>query len=127
MCFEKIKSLEDALMHSKLPLEKPFDSVMSNDDATSSSHDMSTHRTMFVKPSMSIHHSHTTSGNKSKRYNSIPTCHYCGISGHMHPNCFQLHSQKLWDKEDVPREDSLVLKIKSGLKNKWTSNLYKCV
>jgi len=56
MFIEKIKSLEDALMHSKLPLEKPFDYVMSNGDATSSSHDMPTHRTMFVKPSMSIHH-----------------------------------------------------------------------
>jgi hypothetical protein len=92
------KSLEDALMHSKLPLEKPFDSVMSNDDATSSSHAMPTHRTMFVKPSISIHHTHTTSGNKGKRYNSIHTCHYCGITGHIRPICFQLRSQKPWDK-----------------------------
>jgi hypothetical protein len=50
---EKIKSLEDALMHTKLSLEKPLDFVMSNDDATSSSNAMSTHRIMFVKPSMS--------------------------------------------------------------------------
>jgi hypothetical protein len=108
---EKIKSLEDALMHSKLHLARPFDSIMSNDDATSSSHAMPTQRTMFVKPSMSIHHTHTTSGNKGKRYNSIPTCHFCGISGHIRPNCFQLLSQKPWDKEHVPREDE------HGIKN----------
>jgi hypothetical protein len=93
---KKIKSLEDALMHSKLPLEKPCDSVMSNDDVTSSSHAIPIHRTMFVKPSMSTHHPHTSSANK--RYNSIPICHYCGISGHIRPNCFQLRSQKPWDK-----------------------------
>jgi len=102
---KKIKSLEDALMHSKLPLEKPCDYVMSNDDATSSSHAMPIHRTMFVKPGMSTHHPHTSSGNKGKRYNSIPICHYYSISGHTHPNCFQLRSQKPWDKKHVPRDD----------------------
>jgi hypothetical protein len=65
---------------------------MSNDDATSSSHAMPIHRTMFVKPSMSTHHPHTSSGNKGKGYNSIPICHHCGISGHIFPNCFQLRS-----------------------------------
>jgi hypothetical protein len=89
---KKIKSLEDALMHSKLPLEKPCDYVMSN--ATSSSHAMPIHRTMFVKPGMSTHHSHASSRNKGKMYNSIPTCYYCGIIGHTHPNCFQIRSQK---------------------------------
>jgi hypothetical protein len=84
---------------------------MSNDDATSSSHAMRTYKTMFFKPSMSIHHTHTTRGNKGKRYNSIPpTCHYCGIRGHIHPNCFQLCFQKPWDKEHVPREDELGIK-----------------
>jgi hypothetical protein len=85
---KKIKSLEDALMHSKLPLEKPCDYVMSNNNATSSSHAMPIHRTMFVKPGMSTHHSHASSRNKGKRYNSIPTCYYCGIIGHTRPNCF---------------------------------------
>jgi hypothetical protein len=91
---KKMKSLEDALMHSKLPLEKPCDFDMSNDDATSSSHAMPIHRIMFVKPSMSTHHPHTSSGNKDKRYNSTPICQYCGIRGHIRPNSFQLHSQK---------------------------------
>jgi hypothetical protein len=57
---KKIKTLEDALMHSKLPLEKPCESVMSNNNVTSSSHAMPIHRTMFIKPGMSIHHSHGT-------------------------------------------------------------------
>jgi hypothetical protein len=33
---EKIKSLEDALMKSKLPMEKPFDSVLTIDSVASS-------------------------------------------------------------------------------------------
>jgi hypothetical protein len=35
---------------------------------------------------------------------SIPICHHCGISGHTCPNCFQIRSQKPWDKLNVPRE-----------------------
>jgi hypothetical protein len=53
---EKIKSLEDALMKSKLPLDKPFDSSFSIDNVASVSHAMSAHRTMFIKPSISKHH-----------------------------------------------------------------------
>jgi hypothetical protein len=79
---KKIKSLEDALMHSKPPLEKPCDYVMSNDNATSSSYTMHVHKTMFVKLGISTHHPQTSGRNKDKRYNSIPICHYCGISGH---------------------------------------------
>jgi hypothetical protein len=29
------------------------------------------------------------------------------ISGHIRPNCFQIRSQKLWDKLHVPREGEL--------------------
>jgi hypothetical protein len=46
-------------------------------------------------------------GIKVKRYNSIPICHHCGINGHTRPNCFQLRSQKPWDKKHVPRDDEL--------------------
>jgi len=53
---EKIKSLEDALMNSKLHLEKPLDSSLSIDSVASVSHAMLAYRTMFVKPSMSQHH-----------------------------------------------------------------------
>lgn len=99
MFIKKIKSFEDALMHSKLPLEKSCDYV------TSSSHAMPIHRTMFVKPGMSTHHSHASSRNKGKRYNYIPTCYYCGIIGHTCPTCFQIRSQKPWDKKHVPKHD----------------------
>jgi len=74
---EKIKSLEDALMKSKLPLGKPFDSVLSIDSVAYSPHAMPVYRTMFVKPSMFKHHTHY-----------IPTYHHCGVSGHIRPNCF---------------------------------------
>jgi len=53
---KKIKSLEDALVNSKLPLEKPFDSSVSIDSVASIPHDMLSFRTMFVKPNMSQHH-----------------------------------------------------------------------
>jgi hypothetical protein len=36
--------------------------------------------------------------------------YYCGISGHIHPNCFQLHSQKPWNKKHVPRDDEPSIK-----------------
>jgi hypothetical protein len=104
---EKIKSLEDDLMNSKLPLDKSFDSDLSIDKIASGSHAMSVHRTMFIKPSMSHNHTQVTCGDKGashKNCNSIPTCHHCGISGHIRPNYFQIHSQKPWDISHVPRE-----------------------
>jgi hypothetical protein len=58
-------------------------SILSMDKITSISHDMSVHKTMFIKPIMS----HTQSTCKGKRDNqSIPTCHHCRIVGHIRPN-----------------------------------------
>jgi hypothetical protein len=77
---------------------------LSMDKVASISHDMSIHRTMFIKPIMS--HSHTQSACKGKRENqSVPTCHHCGIIGHVRPDCFQLRSQKRCNKTLVPRKD----------------------
>jgi hypothetical protein len=98
---EKIKSLEDGLINSKLPLDKPFDSSLSIDSVASVLHAMPAHRTMFVKPSMSQHHTQSTCGDKGK--NIIGASHHCGVSGHIRPNCFQICSQKPWDKLHVPR------------------------
>jgi len=36
---------------------------------------------------------------------SIPTCHHCGIVGHIRPNCFQIRSQKPWKETLIPRKD----------------------
>jgi hypothetical protein len=65
---------------------------------------------LHIEPSMSQHHTHSTcvdkvkstKGTRHKNFNYIPTCHHCGISG---PNCFQIRSQKPWDKLHVPRKD----------------------
>jgi hypothetical protein len=70
---------------------------------------------LHIEPSMSQHHTHSTCGDKvkstkgtrHKNFNSIPTCHHCGVSGHIRPNCFQIRSQKPWDKLHVPRKDEL--------------------
>jgi len=55
---------------------------------------------------MSHNHTQFNSGDKGACH-SIPTCHHCGISGHIRPNCFQIRSQKPWNKTHVPRKDEL--------------------
>jgi hypothetical protein len=73
-------------MKSKMPLEKPFDFTLSIDSIASASHAMLAYRTMFVKRSMSNHHTHSTCGGKGKsakrsshkNFNFIPTYHHCG-------------------------------------------------
>jgi hypothetical protein len=87
-------------MKSKLPLEKPFDSSVSIDSVAFVSHAMLAYRTMFVKPSMSQHHTHSTcgyegkstKGTRHKEFSSIPTCHHYDVSGHICPHCFQIRS-----------------------------------
>jgi hypothetical protein len=62
---------------------------------------------MFIKPSLSHNNTQVTCGDKGASYkncNSIPTCHHCGINGHIHPNCFHICSQRPWDRSHVPRE-----------------------
>jgi hypothetical protein len=79
-------------------------SDLSIDKFASISHTMSVHRTMFIKLSMSHNHTQFTCEDK-KANHSIPTCHHCGISGHIRPNCFQICSQKPWNKAHSPRKD----------------------
>jgi hypothetical protein len=64
-------------------------SMLSMDKIASISHDMSVHKTMFIKPIMS-HTQSVCEGKWDKQ--SIPTCHHCGIVGHICPNCFQIRS-----------------------------------
>jgi len=53
-------------------------------------------------------HNHTQSICGGKGVNqSIPTCHHCGITSHIRPNCFQIRSQKPWNKTLVPRKDEV--------------------
>jgi hypothetical protein len=37
----------------------------------------------------------------------VPTCHHCGIIGHIRPNCYLLKSQKSWKKLDAPKKGSV--------------------
>jgi hypothetical protein len=64
-------------------------SMLSMDKFASISHDMYVHKTMFIKPIMS--HTQSVCGGKGDKQ-SIPTCHHCGIVGHIRPNCFQIRS-----------------------------------
>jgi hypothetical protein len=81
-------------------------SDLSIDKVASISHAMFVHRTMFIKPNMSHNHTQFNCGDKGASH-SIPTCHHCGISGHIRPNCFQIRSQNPWNKTHVPRKDEL--------------------
>jgi len=74
------------------------------DKVVSISQAMSVHRTMFIKPSMSHNHTQFTCGDKWANH-SIPTCHHCGVNGHIHPNCFHIRSQKPRNKSHAPRKD----------------------
>jgi hypothetical protein len=74
------------------------------DKVASISYDMSVHRTMFIKPIISDNHTQPICGGKGVNQ-FIPTCHHCGITGHIRPNCFQISSQKPWNKTLVPRKD----------------------
>lgn len=75
-------------------------SELSMDKVASISHDMSVHRTMFIKPSMSLNHTQD-----KRASNSIPTCHHYGVNGHIRPNCFHICSQKPLNKSHTPRKD----------------------
>jgi hypothetical protein len=79
---KKIKSLEDALMHSKLPLEKPCDYDMSNSNTSSSSHAMPIHRIKFVKPGLTtISKCNSSSSTHLNIFKECPvTCHMFGES-----------------------------------------------
>jgi hypothetical protein len=79
-------------------------SNLSMDKVASISHDMSVHRTMFIKHIMSHNHTQSICGGKGVSQ-SIPTCHHCGITGHIFPNRFPIRSQKPWNKTLVPRKD----------------------
>jgi hypothetical protein len=73
-------------------------------NVASISHDMYVHRTMFTKPVISHNHTHFVSKDKGANQ-SIPTCHHCGIRGHIRPNFFQIRSQQPWNKSLIPRKE----------------------
>jgi hypothetical protein len=77
---------------------------LSIDEIASTSHAMYVNRTMFIKPSMSHNHTQFTCEDKEANH-SIPTCHHCGVNGHIRPNCFHIRSQNPWNKTHAPRKD----------------------
>jgi hypothetical protein len=79
-------------------------SDLSIDKVASISHAMSVHRTMFIKPGIFHNHTQSTCGDKGANH-SIPTCHHCGVTDHIRLNCFQIRSQKPWNKTHAPRKD----------------------
>jgi hypothetical protein len=41
---------------------------------------------------------------------SLPTCHHCGMVGHIRPNCGHLNSLRTRNKKDAPKKDKEVEK-----------------
>jgi hypothetical protein len=71
------------------------------DEVASISHDIC----LFIEPCslwvMSHNHTQSIGGDKGASQ-SIPTCHHCDVTGHIRPNCFQIRSQKPWNKNSCP-------------------------
>lgn len=42
---------------------------------------------------------------KHSNTRSLPTCHRCGIVGHIKQNCGQLNSWRPWNKKDTPKKE----------------------
>jgi len=47
-------------------------------------------------------HNFTENVKKHSNEKSLPTCHYCGITGHIRPKCPQLQAQKLKVQRELP-------------------------
>jgi hypothetical protein len=131
---QKITNLEDKLMDAQLQLEKFSNNKIaqlltgqkcSSDKtglgyvATDSSNIASTSRTVFFKPSgselqndkskaivVSCENDNTTPAkSKHSTERSLPTCHHCGIVGHIRPNCGQLKFSRTWNKKNAPKKE----------------------
>jgi hypothetical protein len=74
---------------------------------------------MFLKPSgserqndkgkaivVSCENDNTTlTKSKHSTVRSLPTCHHCGIVGHIRPNCGQLKFPRTWNKKNAPKKE----------------------
>jgi hypothetical protein len=75
---------------------------------TDASNIASTSKTVFVKPS--IPDSQNACGDRGKTIvpKSFPTCHHCGMVGHIRLNCGQSNSPRTW--KDFPKKNKGVEK-----------------
>jgi len=131
---QKITELEDKLMDAQLQLEKFSDNKLaqmltsqkcSSDKtglgyvAIGSSNIASISKTVFVKPLGSETHNDkvkaimvscendntTPAQSEHSTERSLPTCHHCGIVGHIRPNCGQLKFSRTWNKKNAPKKE----------------------
>jgi hypothetical protein len=121
---QKITHLEDKLMEVQLQLEKFSNNKLAQMltgqkcssektglgyvATTNASNIASTSKTKFVKPS--VLDSQNACGDRGKTIvpKSLPTCHHCGMVGHIKPNCGQLNFPKTW--KDTPKKNKGVEK-----------------
>ena len=109
---EKIKNLEVKLSQTRTQIERMFsvklDEVLSaqkpSSDKTGLDYAVSSGPSSTASRSKTIFVLQSEKGNKdmkskidmanSKSFVRSHVCHHCGVSGHIHPNCFKLYLQK---------------------------------
>jgi hypothetical protein len=126
----KVQELEEKLLETQFQLERVTDVKLtrmlsiqkSPTDKTglgyvaSSSNAPSSSKIVFVKPTVSEPPPTIEDKGKDKVNDDVPgtrephsirrppICHHCGLSGHVHPQCFLLKAQKAKAKNEVPRQ-----------------------
>lgn len=102
--------------------DKP--SMIVNDLGSSTSHAFNSEiKSLFIKPMIvdiacldncensclknCAEHKSEDHQRKETRCKFVPTCHHCGIIGHIRPNCYLLKSHKSWNKLDAPKKGSV--------------------
>jgi hypothetical protein len=74
---------------------------------------------------VSCENANTTPGNsKHSIERSLPTCHHCGIVGHIRPNCGQLKFPRTWSKKNAPKKEECSKEGKKMLKNIPRQNMF---
>jgi hypothetical protein len=120
----KIIDLEDKLMEVQLQLEKFSDNKLAQMlteqncssektglgyvATTDPSNIASTSKKVFVKASVLGSQNACQDKAKTTVPKNLPTCHHCGMEGHIRPNCGQLNFPRTW--KDAPKKNKRVEK-----------------
>jgi hypothetical protein len=83
------------LTRQKCSSDKTGFGYVANTDASNIA---STSNTVFVKPSVLEPQNACEDRGKRIVTRSLPTCHHCGMVGHIRPNCGKLNSPRTWNK-----------------------------
>jgi hypothetical protein len=147
----KVQELEEKLLETQLQLERVTDEKLtrmlsiqkSPNDKTglgyvaSSSDIPSSSKTIFVKPAVLELPLAVEDKQKEKVNDDVPDtqqphsirrppiCHYCGLSGHVRPQCSLLKAQKAKTKIEVPRQANYGARPTAQHQTPWHQESYQ--